>query len=73
MKKENICKLFYVISALFLLAFAVGFGIDTYKYYANIYLGSAPLYVYALGRFIEFILPSIIFFVIARICKRKLK
>jgi hypothetical protein len=34
-------------------------------------MGSAPLYAYALIRAVEFIVPSIIVFVVAIICKKK--
>ena len=69
MKKENIYKFLYVVSALFVLGFVIRFGADAYKY--NIYMGSAPLYVHALVRAAEFIVPGIIVFIVARILKNK--
>ena len=69
MKKENVYKLLYIISALLVLGFAVSFGINAYKYSG--YKGSAPLYVYAIINAVEFFLPAIIFFTVASILKRK--
>ena len=69
MKKENIYKFLYVVSALLVLGFAIRFGVDIFKY--DSYNGSAPLYAYALVRVIEFIVPSMIVFVAAIICKKK--
>lgn len=69
MKKENIYKFLYAISALLLLGFAIRFGVDVFKY--DSYNGSAPLYAYALIAAVEFVLPSVIVFVAAVICKKK--
>lgn len=71
MKKNNIYKFLYIVSALLLLGFAISFGVDAYKYCNNIYIGSAPLDLYLLVRIIEFIVPSIIAFVVAVIIKKK--
>ncbi len=71
MKKENLYKFLYALSALLILGFAVRFGVDAYKY--DIYMGSAPLYAYALVRFVEFVIPSIIVFVVAIFVKKKFK
>ena len=38
MKKENIHKFLYAISALLVIGFAIACGVDVYKYNANIYL-----------------------------------
>ena len=48
MKKENIYKFLYILAALLVVGFAIAFGVDAYKYNTGGYLGSAPLYVYAL-------------------------
>ena len=69
MKKENIYKILYAVSALLILCFAVFFGVDIYHYNTR-FMGSAPLYAYALIRAVEFIVPSIIVFVVAIICKK---
>ena len=72
MKKEHWHKILFVISALLVAGFAIAFGVDAYKYNNGGYVGgSAPLYAYALVRAVEFILPSIITFVAAIICKKK--
>ena len=71
MKKTSIHIFLYVLSALFLLGFAVRFGMDAYNY--NTYMGSAPLYAYALIRAFEFIIPSLIAFFIGFIIKGKTK
>ena len=70
MKKENIYKILYAVSALLILCFAVFFGVDIHHYNTR-FMGSAPLYAYALIRAVEFIVPSIIVFVVAIICKNK--
>ena len=71
MKKENIYKFLYIVAALLVVGFAIAFGVDAYKYNTGGYLGSAPLYAYALVRAVEFIFPSVIVFVAALICKKK--
>ena len=71
MKKENWHKFLFVISALLVVGFAIAFGVDAYKYNTGGYLGSAPLYAYALVDAVEYLLPSIIIFVAAIICKKK--
>ena len=71
MKKENWHKFLFVISALLVVGFAIAFGVDAYKYNTGGYLGSAPLYAYALVDAVEYLLPSIIIFVAALICKKK--
>ena len=71
MKKENWHKLLFVISALLVVGFAVAFGVDAYKYNNGGYLGSAPLYAYALVDAVEYLIPSGIVFVAALICKKK--
>ena len=53
MKKENIYKFLYIVAALLVVGFAVDFGVDAYKYSTGGYLGSAPLYVYALVDAVE--------------------
>ena len=69
MKKIKIHKFLYAISTLLVLGFSISFGMDVYNY--NIYMGSAPLYAYAIVRTAEFIIPSIIIFIIGIIIKNK--
>ena len=71
MKKENIYKFLYIVAALLDVGFAIAFGVDAYKYNAGGYLGSAPLYAYALVDAVEYLLPSLAFFIAAIICKKK--
>lgn len=72
MKKVNVCKLLYILSALLVLGFAVAFGIDAYRYNKGGYLGSSPLDLYLLIRAIEFLIPAATVFTAAIICKSKL-
>ncbi|MBR7186704.1 MAG: hypothetical protein IKD43_04395 [Clostridia bacterium] len=69
MKKQNLYKFMFAVSALLVLAFVIRFGVDIYKY--DVYMGSAPLYAYALLRAVEFVVPSIIIFIIGMILKKK--
>jgi len=71
MRKENIHKFLYIISVLLVVGFAIAFGVDAYKYNTGGYLGSAPLYAYALVDAVEYLLPSLAFFIAGRICKKK--
>ena len=71
MKKENIYKFLYIVAALLDVGFAISFGVDAYKYNTGGYLGSAPLYAYALVDAVEYLLPSLAFFIAATICKKK--
>lgn len=69
MKKSNIYKFLYAVSAFLVLGFAIHFGVDAYKY--NTYLGSAPLYVYALVHAVVYLVPSLIVFIVALAVKKK--
>lgn len=69
MRNESIHKLLYVVSAILVVGFAIRFGMDVYKYDAA--LTSAPLYVAAIVRVVEFIVPGSIVFVAATIMKKK--
>ena len=71
MRKENIHKFLYIISVLLVVGFAIAFGVDAYKYNTGGYLGSAPLYAYALVDAVEYLLPSLAFFIAGLICKKK--
>ena len=72
MKKENIYKFLYILSALLVVGFAIDTGVDIYKYNTGGYMGSAPLYVYILVNAIEYLLPSLAFFIAGLSCKNKL-
>lgn len=69
MKRQNIYKFLYVMSALLVVGFAIRLGVDAYQY--DKLLHSAPFYIFVIFRIIEFILPSIIIFVAATIVKKK--
>ena len=71
MRKENIHKFLYIISVLLVVGFAIAFGVNAYKYNTGGYLGSAPLYAYALVDAVEYLLPSLAFFIAGLICKKK--
>ncbi len=71
MKKENIYKFLYIVSALLVVGFTISFGVDAYKYNTGGYFGSAPLYVYALVNAVKYLLPSLAFFIASLICKKK--
>lgn len=71
MKKVNICKILYGISIILLIGFAISLVTDYMQY--NSYLNSAPFYVFVLVRVVEFVLPSVIVFIVARVVKRKTK
>ncbi len=71
MKKENIYKFLYIVAALLVLGFVIVSVVDAYKYNNGTYLGSAPLYLYMLVNAIEYLLPSLAFFIAAFICKKK--
>ena len=58
MKKENYYKLFYGVSILFAVGFAIGLLADYVVYDERAY--SAPFYVFALARGIEFLIPGMI-------------
>lgn len=68
MKKEIFCKILYSASVFLLIVFCIIVSIDYSGY--NI-THSAPFYIYAVIRAIEFILPGIVLFIAAEIIKRK--
>lgn len=69
MKKENIYKLLYVVCIFLIVGFCIRMGIDYLKY--DNMNNSAPFYGFAAERIVEFILPSIIAFIIGKIMKKK--
>jgi len=69
MKKQNIYKFLYLVCALFILGFCIKLGVDYFKY--DSVLNSAPFHAFVIVRAVEFIVPSIIFFIVARILKNK--
>ena len=71
MKKENIHKFLYIVTTLSFIGFAIALGVDAYIYNTGGYLGSAPLYAHALADSVEYLIPSLAFFIAALICKKK--
>ncbi len=69
MKKENIYKYLYTVSIFLIIGFAIRLGVDYFKY--DSYNNSAPFYVFIVERVVEFIIPSIIVFIVAKIAKKK--
>lgn len=69
MKKENIYKFLYAISILLFIGFCIRLGVDFIKY--DTITNSAPFYAYIIVRTVEFLLPSIILFIVAKIVNRK--
>lgn len=69
MKKENVYKFLYAMSVCMIVGFAIRFGVDCFKY--DTVNNSAPFYLLVAERVIEFILPSIILFVVGRVMKKK--
>lgn len=69
MKKENYYKFLYVISILLVIGFGIRLGADYFKY--NTINNSVPFYVFILVRMLEFIIPSIIIYILAKYTKKK--
>lgn len=69
MKKENIYKLLYIVGIFLIVGFVIRLGIDYFKY--DNFNNSAPFYIYILIRSVEFIVPSIIIFIIRKVMQIK--
>ena len=69
MKKENIYKFLYAVCIFLFVGFTIRLGVDYFKY-DNIN-NSAPFYTFIIERVVEFILPSIIVFIVAKAMKKK--
>lgn len=67
MKKDSIYQILYAISIILLVLFVVMVNVDYLRY--RMY--SAPFYIYVIIRAVEFAIPSLVVFVLARIMKRK--
>ena len=70
MKKEIIYKILYTISVLLILAFSIILGVDYLKY--DKINSSAPFYAYIIIRTIEFLMPSVICFILSKLIKSKI-
>lgn len=69
MKKENYYKFMWTVSALLILTFAIRLFIDYRKY--DPIANSAPFDTYILVRAIEFLLPSLLAFILGKLFKKK--
>lgn len=69
MKKQNYYKLFYLVSILALIVFFIRIGVDYFKYDIT---SSVPFYLFLIERTLEFIVQSIIFFLIGKIKERRI-
>ena len=70
MKKENIYKFLFTVSAFLFLGFVIRVSVDIFKY--NSYQGAVQRYAYAIVRSVEFIVSSIIVFIVGIIVKKKI-
>lgn len=69
MKKENIYKFLYIVSIFLIIGFMTRLGMDYFKYNPN--ETSVPFYVFIIERLVEFVIPSIIIFIVAKITKKR--
>ena len=69
MKKANIYKFLYVISALLVFGFGIHTIVDACRY--DRMLTSFPFYAFVIVHAIEYLIPSAIVFVATLICKKK--
>ena len=69
MKKANIYKFLYVISALLVLGFAIHTIVDACRY--DSMLTSFPFYAFVIVHAVEYLIPSAIIFFAGLICKKK--
>lgn len=66
MKKENIYKFLYAVCIFLIVGFVIRLGAD----YFNA-TDSAPFYVFVIERTVEFIIPSVIVFIVGNVMKKK--
>ena len=69
--KNKIYKIFYVLAIISAALFVIFTAIDSFKYDST--LNSAPFYVFAFVRCIEFIIPAAVFAVVGFILNRRSK
>ena len=67
--KEKLSKLFLGLSLVFIIIFLIWIIIDYINY--DSMANSAPFYAYLLIRSLEFILPSLVLFIIYMVLKKK--
>ena len=69
MKKKNIHKFLFIISALLILGFAIHTIVDACRY--DSMLTSFPFYAFVIVHAVEYLLPSLIVFIAAVIVQMK--
>lgn len=69
MRKSNIHKFLFVISALLVLGFAIETIVEAFRY--DSMLTSFPFYAFVIVNAVIYLVPSLIVFVVAVICKKK--
>lgn len=69
MKIHKVYKFLIFLSLMLILGFIIRLGAD---YFKNYKFGSAPFYVYVIERFVEFILPAIILFLVSKKMKNNM-
>lgn len=69
MKKENIYKFLYTVSIFLIIVFAIRLEVDYFKYDNT--NNSTPFYTFIIERVVEFIVPSIIVFIVGKVMKKK--
>lgn len=69
MRKENIYKFLYAVSIFLIIGFVIRISVDLIKY--DEMNNSAPFYAFIIIREIEFVVPSIICFVVGKIINKK--
>lgn len=67
--KKNIFKFLYGISMILIVTFVIIVGVDYFNY--NTFENSVPFYIFVFVRILEFIVPSVIIFVISKVLKKK--
>ena len=71
MNKKNISKFLKILAIILLIGFIVFLIFDYLNYNPN--ETSFPFYTYIIARSLEFVLPSVILFIVAIVLKRKWK
>lgn len=69
MNKQDISKFLKVISVILVIGFIVIIFFDYQNYNPN--ETSFPFYIYIITRILEFILPSIVLFIVSIVLKKK--
>lgn len=69
MKKQKYVTFLYFVSIILVVGFLVSVCIDYFTYDST--YNSAPFYVFIIVRGMEFILPALLVWIVARILKKK--